>query len=75
MHSHSKGQPCPGLPQNKHGQKVKEGDSPLLLHLSETSPGVLCTALESSAQERPEPIEASLEEGQENNQWAGAPLL
>ncbi|PKU42071.1 rna-directed dna polymerase from mobile element jockey- hypothetical protein [Limosa lapponica baueri] len=45
-------QPHPGLHQEKCGQQVKGGDSAPLLHSGETPPGVLCPALESSAQER-----------------------
>jgi len=42
---------------------------------SETPPGVLHTALEPSAQERHEPVEACPEEGHKNDQRDGTPLL
>jgi len=42
----------PGLHQEKRVQQVEGGDSAPLLHSGDTSPGVLCPALESSAQEK-----------------------
>ncbi|KAK4818410.1 hypothetical protein QYF61_012331 [Mycteria americana] len=54
-------QPYPGLHQKKRGQQVKGGDSALLLHSGETPPGVLCLALEPSAQERHGPVGGGLE--------------
>jgi len=45
-----KGQPYPGLQQKQHGQQVEGGDSAPLLRSGETPPGVLCLALETSAQ-------------------------
>ena len=68
-------QTCPGLHQTKHGQQAKGGDSATLLHSGETSPGVLCPAPESSAQEGHGPAAAGPEEGQRNDQRAEAPLL
>jgi len=44
------GQLYPGLHQEKRGQQVEGGDSPLLCS-GETPPGVLCAALEPPAQE------------------------
>jgi len=41
----------------------------------ETPPGVLHSALEPSAQERHGPVEAGLEEGHQNAQRSGPPLL
>ncbi|PKU45287.1 rna-directed dna polymerase from mobile element jockey- hypothetical protein [Limosa lapponica baueri] len=67
-------QPYPGLHQKKHGQQVKGGDSIPLLHSHETLPGVLCPALESSAQGH-EPVGTGSEESQVDDQRAGAPLL
>jgi len=52
MCTHSpEGQPYPGLHQEKRGQKVEGGDSAPLLLSGEIPPGVLCPALEPSAQE------------------------
>jgi len=45
-----KGKPYPGMHQRKGGQQVEGGDSVPLLHSGETPPGVLCPALEPSAQ-------------------------
>jgi len=45
------GQMYPGLRQEKSGQQVGRGDSATLLCSGETSPEVLCSALEPSAQE------------------------
>jgi len=42
--------PHPGLLQEKSGQQFKGGDSSPLLYSGETPPGVLCPALEPSAQ-------------------------
>ena len=44
-------QPYTGLRQGKCGQQVEGGDSAPLLHSGETTAGVLCLALEPSAQE------------------------
>ena len=46
------GQPYPGLHHKQHGQQVKRRNSAPLLCSGETPPGVLCPALEPSAQER-----------------------
>jgi len=47
------GQPYSGLHQKQCGQQGKRGDSAPLLRSGETSPGVLCPALEPSVQDRP----------------------
>ncbi|PKU42858.1 rna-directed dna polymerase from mobile element jockey-like [Limosa lapponica baueri] len=65
----------PGLHQKKCGQQVKGGDSAPLLYSDETPPGVLCPALDPSAQEGHEPYGTGPEEGHEADQRAGAPLL
>jgi len=57
------GQPYPGLHQEQRGQQVEGGDSAPLLCSGETPPGVLHPDLESSAQERHEPVGAGPEEG------------
>jgi len=67
-------QQYPGLHQRKNGQQVEGGDSAPLLCSGETPPGVLCPALEPSAQETHGTVGAGPEEGQKNDQRAGAPL-
>jgi len=62
--------PYPGLHQKLRGQQVEGADSAPLLCSGETPPGVLCPALEFSAQERHGP-----EEGHKNDQRDGTPLL
>jgi len=69
------GQLYPGLHQKQHGQQVKGGDSAPLLRSGETPTGVLCPALEPSAQERHGAVGAGPEEGQKNDQRDGSPLL
>ena len=69
------GQPCPELHQEKRGQQVEGEDSARLLCSRETQPGVLCPALEPSAQERHGPVGAGSEEGHKNDQRNGAPVL
>jgi len=56
------GQLYPGLHQEKHSQQVKGDDSAPLLRTDDTPPGVLCPALDPSAQERHGPVEAGPEE-------------
>jgi len=56
------GQPYPGLHQKQHGQQGEGGDSGPLLHSGETPPGVLCPALEPSAQDRHGPVGVGPEE-------------
>jgi len=76
MSIHSpKGQPCPGLHQEKRGQQGEGGDSAPLLRCGETPPGVLRSALESSAQERHGPVGAGPEEGHKDAHRAVTPLL
>ena len=55
------------------GQQAKEGDSAPLLHSGESPPGVLCPALEPSAQERHGLVGAGPEEGHEDDQKDGVP--
>jgi len=69
------GQPCPGLHQEKRGQQVERADSAPLLSSGETSPGVLRSALEPSAQEGHGTVGAGPKEGYKNDPRAGAPLL
>ncbi|PKU44161.1 hypothetical protein llap_5530 [Limosa lapponica baueri] len=54
----------PGLHQKKHGLQVEGGDSAPLLHSHEIPPGVLCPAVEPSAQKRHGTVEAGPELGQ-----------
>jgi len=61
------GQPYPGLHQDKRGQQVEGGDSAPLLYSGENPLGVLCPALEPSAQERHGPVGAGPEEGHKND--------
>ncbi|PKU46354.1 rna-directed dna polymerase from mobile element jockey-like [Limosa lapponica baueri] len=68
-------QPHPGLHQKKCGQQVEGGDSNPLLSFGETPPGVLCPALESSAQEGHGPVGTAPKEGHKDDQRAGAALL
>ena len=68
-------QPYTELHQKKHGQQVEGGDAATLLFFGETSPGLLCPALEPSAQEGHGPVGAGPEEGHKNDRRAGAPLL
>jgi len=70
-----KGQPCPELHQEKRDQQVERGDSAPLLCSGETSPGVLRSALEPSAQEGHGTVGAGPQEGYKNDPRTGAPLL
>ena len=65
----------PGLHQKKFGQLFEGGDSATLLCFGKTSPGVLCPALEPSAQEGHGTVGAGSEEGYKDDPRAGAPLL
>jgi len=56
------GQLSPGLRQKKCGQQGEGGDSAPLPHSGETPPGVLCPALEPSAQDRSGPVGVGPEE-------------
>jgi len=69
------GQPCPGLHQEKRGQQVEGGDSAPPLCSGETSPGVLRSALEPSAQDGCGTVGAGPKEGYKNDPRAGVPLL
>jgi len=71
----SEGQPYPGLHKKKHGQHVEGGDSAPLLCSGETPPGVLCRALEPSAQESHGSVGAGPEKSHRSDLRAGAPLL
>lgn len=64
----------PGLHQKQLGQQAEGGNSPPLLHSGESPFGVLCPALESSAQPGQKPVGAG-PEGHKNAQRAGALLL
>jgi len=66
------GQLHPGLHQKKHGQQVDAGDSASLPFSGKTPPGVLCPALEPSAQERPG---AGPEESHKDDPRNRTPLL
>ena len=68
------GQLYSGLHQEKRGQQVERGDSAPLLCSGETSPGVLRSALEPSAQGHGT-VGAGPKEGYKNDSRAGAPLL
>jgi len=65
----------PGLHPQQRDHQVKRGDSAPLLHSGETPPGVLHPALESSAQETHGAVGEGPEEGHNNDQGAGTPLL
>jgi len=65
----------PGLHQEKHGQQVEGGDSAPLLCSCEMSPGVLRPALDPPAGDRHGCVGAGPEEGHEDDQRAGVPLL
>jgi len=67
-------QPYAGLHQKKRGQQVEGGDSAPLFCSGETPSGVLCPALEPSAQERHGPVAASPEEDHKNDQRDGTLL-
>jgi len=68
-------QPYPGLHQVNHGQQVEGGDSAPLLRSRDTPPGALHPALEPLAQEGHGCVGAGPEEGHEDDQRAGVPLL
>lgn len=64
-----------GCIQRSVGQQLKGGDSAPLLCSGETPLGVLRPVLESSVQERYGPVGQGPEEGHENYQRDGTPLL
>lgn len=63
---------CPMLPR---GLQVKGGGSAPLLHAGETPPGVLHPCLRFSVQDKHGHVTAGPEEGHENDQRDGTPLL
>ena len=63
------------LHPQQHGQQVGGRDSASLLLPGETPPGVLCPALEPSAQGRSGPVGVGPEEGCKSDPSAGVPLL
>jgi len=65
----------PGLHQAKRGQQVEGGDSANPLHSGEIPPGVLCPALEPSAQLRQGPVGVGPEKGHKNDVRDGTSLL
>ena len=65
----------PWLHQEKCGQQVKGGDSAPLLCYGETPPGVLRSALETSARERHGPVGAGPKTSHKNDQRDGTALL
>ena len=70
-----KSQPYPGLHQKKCDQQVKEGNPVTLFCFGESSPGVPCSDVESSVQERCGPVGACTEEGQKSDPRDGVPPL
>lgn len=58
-----------------HSQMVEGDDSTPLLHSDETPPGVLCPILEFSNTRKNWPVGAGPEEGPNNDQRDGTPLL
>jgi len=68
------GQPYSALHQKKRGQQLEGGDSAALHYSGEIPPGVLCPALESSAQERHGAVGVGPEEGHQIDQRAGTPV-
>jgi len=70
-----KSQPYPWLHQEKCGQQVEGGDSAPLLRSCDTPPGVLRPALEPPTEEGHGCVGAGPEEGHEDDQRAGVPLL
>lgn len=67
-------QPHPRLHQ-KHDQEVKLGDPDPILCAGEISPGILHPDVESSVEERCEPIGVHPEDGHKKDPKDGAPLL
>ena len=65
----------PELHQKRSGQKGERADCPPLLLSSEAYSGVLCLGLGLPAQDRHEAVGASSEEGNEDDQGAGASPL
>lgn len=59
----------------KSVQQVEGGDSPAVLCSGEPPPGALRSALGTPEEERHGPVGVRPEEGDENDQRAGTPLL
>lgn len=75
VHLQLRKQTAPGAASKQHGQQVKEGDSPSLLHPHETPPGLLHPPVRSSVQERHWPVRVCPEMAHKIGQRDGMPHL